>query len=138
MSDTLGYLLQGVRKTRGWSLREAAERVGISPAYLQKLEQEQVQNPSPHILNRLAEKLQISYSDLMELAGYVVPSGSNDRTVSPSINPLAFALPSAEAEALTRRAGITAVKNEAFEWADQERLRLEAENVDLRSKLEGL
>jgi len=34
----LGQRLREVRTMRGWSLREAAEKGDISPAYLQKLE----------------------------------------------------------------------------------------------------
>src|SRR4051794_36949965 len=75
----LGERLRQVRTMRGWSLREAAEKADISPAYLQKLESAQVQNPSPHVLHALAEQLRMPYSSLMELAGYVVPSDSDER-----------------------------------------------------------
>ncbi len=103
----LGQRLREVRTMRGWSLREAAEKGDISPAYLQKLEHAQVQNPSPHVLYGLAEQLRMPYSSLMELAGYVVPSDGDDRAALPNINPLAYALSSedlteAEAEALAQ------------------------------------
>jgi transcriptional regulator with XRE-family HTH domain len=77
---TLGERLRRVRTMRGLSLREAAERARISPAYLQKLERGQVQSPSPNHLYKLAKELKVSYSDLMKLAGYVVPRGSSQRT----------------------------------------------------------
>jgi transcriptional regulator with XRE-family HTH domain len=93
-SQELGDRLRQVRKLRGWSLREAAERADISPAYLQKLERGHVQGPSPHVLHSLAEQLRMPYSTLMELAGYVVPSESRDREALPDINPLAYALSS--------------------------------------------
>ena len=62
-----------MRRLRGWSLRDVAEKAEISPAYLQKLEKGQVQGPSPHVLHSLAEQLRVPYSNLMGLAGYVVP-----------------------------------------------------------------
>lgn len=106
-AEELGARLRQVRKLRGWSLREAAEKAEISPAYLQKLESGQVQTPSPHVLYNLAEQLRVPYSTLMELAGYVVPDGSTDRQTLPNLNPLAYALSSEdlsedEAEALAQ------------------------------------
>ena len=60
-----------VRKLRGWSLQEVAEPAKISVAYLQKLEKGKVNNPSPKVLQRLAEVLEISYLRLMQLAAYL-------------------------------------------------------------------
>jgi transcriptional regulator with XRE-family HTH domain len=45
----------------------------MSATYLQKLERGEVESPSPHRLHRLADVLDVDYSDLMGLAGYVVP-----------------------------------------------------------------
>lgn len=61
-------------------MRQAAEGAKISAAYLQKLERDQVQSPSPNVLYSLAKELNVSYSELMKLAGYVVPKGSGRRT----------------------------------------------------------
>lgn len=72
-TSKLGAQLRSVRRMRGWSLRDVAEKAGISPAYLQKLEKGQVQGPSPHMLHKLSEELRVSYPELMDLAGYVVP-----------------------------------------------------------------
>lgn len=68
----LGARLFDVRRLRGLSLKAVADRAGISPAYLQKLERGEVTAPSPHVLHRLAEALRVSYSQLMKLAGYVL------------------------------------------------------------------
>ncbi len=94
-AQELGQRLRQVRELRGWSLREASERAGISPAYLQKLEHGQVKGPSPNVLYALAEQLKVPYSELMKDAGYVVPRGSGGRqSVAP--NMLAHALSSEE------------------------------------------
>jgi transcriptional regulator with XRE-family HTH domain len=77
MGDTneLAKTLHGARTMKGLSLRAIADPAGISPTYLQKLERGEVRDPSPNILYRLSERLGLDYSDLMRLAGYVVPVG---------------------------------------------------------------
>jgi transcriptional regulator with XRE-family HTH domain len=70
----LGRQLREVREVRGLSLKGVANPAKISAAYLQKLERGDVKDPSPHILYRLSETLDVPYPDLMRLAGYVVPS----------------------------------------------------------------
>jgi len=57
------------------SLRLVAEAAGISSAYLLKLERDEVQAPSPHVLRRIAEHYGVSYLQLMSAAGYAVTDG---------------------------------------------------------------
>jgi len=73
MGKSLGDQLREIRQLRGLSLKAVAEPAKISTAYLQKLEGDEVRQPSPNILHRLAEVLAVPYATLMELAGYVVP-----------------------------------------------------------------
>lgn len=70
----LGDRLKEVRELRGLSLAAVAGPAGLSATYLQKLEQGRVESPSPHRLLGLAEQLDVSYTDLMELAGYLMPN----------------------------------------------------------------
>jgi transcriptional regulator with XRE-family HTH domain len=70
----LGEKLRQVRDAKNLSLAAVAGPSGISPTYLQKLERGEVEAPSPHRLYSLAATLDISYTDLMELAGYLMPS----------------------------------------------------------------
>jgi len=93
--SALGASLSEVRAMRAMSLREVAEKAGISTAYLHKLEQGQVGAPSPHVLYALADVLDAPYSTLMQLAGYVVP---NDSAADAKVSLLSHALSS---EALT-------------------------------------
>lgn len=67
------------RKSEGLTLRNVAEKADISAAYLQKLESDKVQSPSPHVLQRISEVLRISYQRLMERAGYVMPEQTSRR-----------------------------------------------------------
>jgi transcriptional regulator with XRE-family HTH domain len=74
MSDRgLGEQLKAVRELKGLSLAAVAGPAEMSATYLQKLERGEVESPSPHRLHRLADVLDVDYSDLMGLAGYVVP-----------------------------------------------------------------
>ncbi len=70
----LGEELKTIRQVRNLSLVSVAEPAKISTAYLQKLENGRVKNPSPHVLMHLAEVLECEYDRLMALAGYVKAS----------------------------------------------------------------
>lgn len=69
----LGEKLKEVRELKGLSLAAVAKPAGMSPTAVQKLERGEIDAPSPHRLHNLAKVLDISYTDLMELAGYIVP-----------------------------------------------------------------
>lgn len=73
---TLGPYLSGVRTGLGLSLREVEEKTNkeVSNAYLSQIENNKIKQPSPNILNALAELYEIDFANLMELAGYVTPS----------------------------------------------------------------
>ncbi len=69
-AQAMGLELKAIRKVRKLSLAAVAEPAMISTAYLQKLENGLVKNPSPRVLMRLAEVLGCEYERLMELVGY--------------------------------------------------------------------
>ena len=73
MTATLGTILRQAREVRELTAGDAARAAGISGAYLGKLESDAVKRPSPPVLHRLSEALDIPYADLMSLSGYVVP-----------------------------------------------------------------
>lgn len=77
---TLGQYLASIRKDRRLSLRAVEERTGkqVSNAYLSQIENNQIQQPSPNILNALAEIYEISLESLMEKAGFITPSGTRE------------------------------------------------------------
>jgi transcriptional regulator with XRE-family HTH domain len=75
-TTTLGEELRRRRGDR--SLQEVSSQAKISTAYLHKLENGRVGNPSPRVLERLAGVLEIPYWTLMDLAGYV-PAGQAGR-----------------------------------------------------------
>jgi transcriptional regulator with XRE-family HTH domain len=73
VKPTLGQYLASIRLDRRMSLRqvEEASQKQVSNAYLSQLENEKIQQPSPIVLNLLAEIYGIDYLQLMELAGYM-------------------------------------------------------------------
>lgn len=84
MKVTLGQYLASIRDDRKMSLRQVEEASGkeVSNAYLSQLENGKIQQPSPTILNKLAEIYNIDYLKLMDLAGYMPPAatrGDNQR-----------------------------------------------------------
>jgi HTH-type transcriptional regulator, competence development regulator len=73
MAQSFGEALRKARDVRGLSSTETARRSGISPAYLNRLENDTVKRPSPEVLHHLSEALGVPYAQLMALAGYRVP-----------------------------------------------------------------
>jgi len=71
----LGAYLKSLRVGSGMSLREVEQATenDVSNAYLSQLENGRIRKPSPHILHTLSEIYQVSYSNVMERAGYVSP-----------------------------------------------------------------
>ena len=68
--DLGSYLIQ-IRNERGYSQRDLAERCGVSPAEISRVESGKRQKPSPAVLRAIADTLVISYPYLMQLAGYM-------------------------------------------------------------------
>ncbi len=68
--DLGSYLIQ-VRNQRGYSQRDLAEKSGVSPAEISRVESGKRLKPSPAVLRALADTLVISYPYLMQLAGYM-------------------------------------------------------------------
>jgi transcriptional regulator with XRE-family HTH domain len=72
MSDKLAETLRNVRGIKGAKLRDVEKATGISNAYLSQLETGKAENPSPHVLYKLAQYYGVPYKSLMEAAGYLV------------------------------------------------------------------
>jgi len=72
---TLGQYLASIRADRDLSQRDVEKATSkvISNAYLSQIENDQIKKPNPNILHALAELYAVSYENLMERAGFVVP-----------------------------------------------------------------
>lgn len=82
--QSLGKYLQAIRENKQLSLRAVEKAVGISNAYISQLESGKIKQPSPSILHKLAELYDISYSEVMKLAGYPVFDETSNETAQTS------------------------------------------------------
>jgi transcriptional regulator with XRE-family HTH domain len=73
VASSIGATLRRARSVRQLSAVDAARAADISPAYLNRLENDAVKRPSPHVLNQLGRALGVPYAELMHLCGYPVP-----------------------------------------------------------------
>lgn len=70
--------LRDMRKLKGFTIRELADRSGVSAAYISQLENGNRGVPSPDVLMKLSEGLNTPYPDLMQLAGYMEKPSDSD------------------------------------------------------------
>ena len=68
--------LTRLRKIKGVSLRQVEDDTKISNAYLSQLETGTADQPSPHVLHKLASFYGVPYRYLMEAAGYMKQESS--------------------------------------------------------------
>lgn len=71
--NMFGHYLKEKRKENGLTIRQLEEKSGVSNAYLSQIENGKKGIPSPEILKKLYEPLEVSYDELMEKAGYISP-----------------------------------------------------------------
>lgn len=62
----LKTVLRELREKKGWSQAKLAEQVGVSDAYIAQLETGVRKNPSLDMLKRLASKLGVPVTELLE------------------------------------------------------------------------
>jgi HTH-type transcriptional regulator, competence development regulator len=77
----LGERLRSLREKRGISLREMERRSGINSGYLSQLERDEIAQPTPSVLNRIAEPYGEPVEVLMEWAGYI---NADPKALSPN------------------------------------------------------
>jgi transcriptional regulator with XRE-family HTH domain len=88
VAPSIGAVIRQAREVRQLSAGDAARAAGISPAYLNRLENGAVKKPSPHVLHQLSEALAVPYSDLLRLSGYPLPhepDGTASQTVGAAL-----------------------------------------------------
>lgn len=84
--EKFGPRVRRVRLARRLGLRETAERVGISAAYLSRLEtQEEKSPPAERVITALARVLDDDFDTLMQLAGRIPSELAEYVTTNPGI-----------------------------------------------------
>ncbi|WP_108651327.1 helix-turn-helix domain-containing protein [Dongshaea marina] len=72
IGDTLRKQREALKQSdRSYSLRQVAQRVGIEPAYLSKIERGTVPPPGEETLKKLADELNLDTDVLLALAGKI-------------------------------------------------------------------
>ena len=67
----LGAYLRELRRVRRLTLRAVEEQSGVSNSYLSQVENGHIDQPSPHVLQKLAAVYGVAYEALMARAGYI-------------------------------------------------------------------
>ncbi len=101
MEETLGQYLRRLRKEKMLTLRAVEEKTGISNAYLSQIENEKILSPSPTVLRKLADLFEVSYSHLMEIAGYPVETTNTQKVLFRTTGKSEEITPEEEKELLT-------------------------------------
>lgn len=70
---TLGEYIRQEREKRNMSARQLSTALRMHPSYISRVEAGLFKQPSPEKLHRIAEYLNLSYSNLCALAHYQVP-----------------------------------------------------------------
>ena len=71
VTPELAQLLLETRQQRGYSLKQASYKTGISHTTLSHLERGLVSAPYPEDLRKIAKGMRINYNHLMRMAGYI-------------------------------------------------------------------
>lgn len=74
MAKTFGDTIREMREAQGMGLRVAADRLGISPAYLSRIERGKERPPKPDVIKRIATLLGGDSDLLFRLAESTDPS----------------------------------------------------------------
>ena len=78
MNSAMGHKIRTLRKTRGYTLEQLAERAGSSKSYIWELENKAPPRPSAELLTRIATALGVTIGYLLDEAGAVTEEDSAD------------------------------------------------------------
>lgn len=82
MMNSVGAYLRGQRVKLSLSLNDVYEQTGITSTRLNRIELDQVNEPSPEVLKKLAELYQVDLIYLYKMAGYL-----DETDILPQIKP---------------------------------------------------
>jgi transcriptional regulator with XRE-family HTH domain len=85
MDHTIGSYLEALRKSCGYSLREAGKRSGLSHGYIRDVELGLNRKsgaqiiPMPQTLRKFADSYRADYFELMRIAGHIEQTHNNEK-----------------------------------------------------------
>ncbi len=78
MNTAMGDKIRTLRKTRGYTLEQLAERAGSSKSYIWELENRAPPRPSAELLTRISTALGVTIEYLLDDTGAVTEEDSAD------------------------------------------------------------
>ncbi len=85
MAKGFGATVREMRAAQGLGLRVAAERLGISPAYLSRIEREKERPPKPELIKKIARLLGGDADLLFRLADSTDPDVAEYMNLVPKV-----------------------------------------------------
>jgi transcriptional regulator with XRE-family HTH domain len=85
MAKGFGATVREMREAQGLGLRVAAERLGISPAYLSRIEREKEHPPKPELIKKMARLLGGDADLLFRLADSTDPDVAEYMNLVPKV-----------------------------------------------------
>ena len=77
MKQTFGQVLRELRRSKGISQRDLAEKVGVDFSYISKIENDRLPSPAADTIVKICEALEVSPDKLLALSGKI-PSKLRD------------------------------------------------------------
>ncbi|WP_303047310.1 helix-turn-helix domain-containing protein [Solibacillus isronensis] len=68
-TSDLGIALKQLRKEKGLTIKDLADKIGVSQPFLSQIETAK-RKASPELLGKIAEAVDVSYFDLLKIAGH--------------------------------------------------------------------
>jgi len=84
MDQTFGQLLKAIRREKGISQRDLADKVGIDFSYISKVENDRMAPPSADTIQKMCGVLEVSTEILLSKSGKLTGELSDAITSSPS------------------------------------------------------
>jgi transcriptional regulator with XRE-family HTH domain len=69
MTQSFGQILRALRRSKGVSQRELAEKVGVDFSYISKVENDRLPPPAANTIVRICDVLGVEPDDLLALTG---------------------------------------------------------------------
>ncbi|HSP14485.1 MAG TPA: helix-turn-helix transcriptional regulator [Thermoanaerobaculia bacterium] len=85
MAKNFGETLRELREAQGIGLRVAADRLGMSPAYLSRIERGKERPPKPELVKRMARLLGADADLLFRLADSTDPDIAEFMNIVPNV-----------------------------------------------------
>jgi len=77
MEQTFGRVLRELRRSKGFSQRNLAEKVGVDFSYISKIENDRLSPPAADTIVKICQALEVSPDTLLALSGKI-PSELRD------------------------------------------------------------